>query len=36
MWQTYDLDGYSYWTIHPVINPKPSAEAGWDEDATDR
>jgi hypothetical protein len=30
-WRTYTLDGYSYWTIHPVINRKPSAEAGWED-----
>jgi hypothetical protein len=31
MWRSYDLDGFSYWTIHPVINRKPSAEAGWED-----
>jgi hypothetical protein len=31
MWQVYDLDGWSYWHIHPVINRKPSAEAGWED-----
>jgi hypothetical protein len=31
MWRTYDLDGFSYWHIHPVINRKPSAEAGWED-----
>lgn len=30
-WRTYTLDGYWYWTIHPVINRKPSAEAAWED-----
>src|SRR3954449_11079472 len=29
-WRTYRLDGYDYWHIHPVINRKPSQDAGWD------
>ena len=30
-WRTYDLDGFSYWHIHPVINRKPEQETGWDD-----
>jgi hypothetical protein len=30
-WRTYDLDGFSYWTITPVINRKPVEEAGWED-----
>jgi hypothetical protein len=31
MWRTYTLDEFDYWHIHPVINRKPSAEAGWED-----
>jgi hypothetical protein len=31
VWRTYILDDRDYWTIHPVINRKPSAEAGWED-----
>jgi hypothetical protein len=31
MWKTYTLDDHDYWTIHPVINRKPSAEACWED-----
>ena len=30
-YRTFSLDGHDYWTIHPVINRKPSAEAGWED-----
>ena len=30
-WRTYDLDGFSYWHIDPVINRKPLSEAGWED-----
>ncbi len=31
-WRTFSLDGYDYWQIHPVINRKPTPEAGWEDD----
>jgi hypothetical protein len=30
------LDDHDYWAIHPVINRKPSAEAGWDAEDEDQ
>ncbi len=30
-WRTYTLDDHDYWHIHPVVNRKPSAEAGWED-----
>ena len=30
-WQTYRLDDHDYWHMQPVINRKPSAEAGWED-----
>jgi hypothetical protein len=29
-WRTYTLDDHDYWHIHPVVNRKPSENAGWD------
>ena len=31
LWRSYRLDDHDYWTIYPVINRKPSAEAGWED-----
>jgi hypothetical protein len=30
------LDDHAYWAIHPVINRKPRAEAGWDDEDEDQ
>jgi hypothetical protein len=30
-WRTYQLDDHWYWHMWPIINRKPSAEAGWED-----
>jgi hypothetical protein len=34
LWRSFDFDGFSYWHIHPVINRKPSDEAGWEDESS--